>query len=97
MAAMEIVAATGGQDSTVPLPKRFKTSELPLSVSQRTSIDNLLHTIKKKGEFDALRKKIWSLYTDSVSTVLADFNRKAKSMITTGRENCIHSIVDRTS
>ncbi|MCJ1337972.1 hypothetical protein MMC09_003256 [Bachmanniomyces sp. S44760] len=65
MAAMEIVAATGGQDSTVPLPKRFKTSELPLSVSQRTSIDNLLHTIKKKGEFDALRKKIWSLYTDS--------------------------------
>ena len=47
--------------------KRFKTSELPLSSTQRSTIDSLLHTIKKKGEYDALRKKVWSQYAESVS------------------------------
>ena len=47
--------------------KRFKTSELPLNSSQRSAIDGLLHTIKKKGEYDALRKKVWSQYIESVS------------------------------
>ena len=46
--------------------KRFKSSELPLNVIQRSSIDSLLHTIKKKGEYDALRKKVWSSYAESV-------------------------------
>ena len=47
--------------------KRFKTSDLPLNSTQRSTIDNLLHTIKKKGEYDALRKKVWSHYAESVS------------------------------
>lgn len=47
--------------------KRFKTSELPLTSTQRSTIDGLLHTIKKKGEYDALRKKVWSQYAESVS------------------------------
>lgn len=51
-------------------PKRFKTSELPLSSTQRSTIDSLLHTIKKKGEYDALRKKVWSQYAESVSRKL---------------------------
>jgi hypothetical protein len=52
------------------LPKRkpLKTSELPLNAAQRATIDSLLHTIKKKGEFDFVRKRIWSQYTESVST-----------------------------
>lgn len=29
--------------------KRFKTSELPLTSTQRATIDSLLHTVKKKG------------------------------------------------
>ncbi|KAL8833339.1 MAG: hypothetical protein Q9170_004328 [Blastenia crenularia] len=45
--------------------KRFKTSELPLNATQRSTIDSLLHTIKKKGEFDALRKKVWSQFGQS--------------------------------
>ena len=48
--------------------KRFKTSELPLSSSQRSTIDSLLHTIKKKGEYDALRKRVWAQYIESVRT-----------------------------
>ena len=47
--------------------KRFKTSELPLSATQRSTIDDLLHTIKKKGEYDTLRKKVWSQFVESVS------------------------------
>jgi len=48
-----------------PTRKRFKTSELPLTSTQRSSIDGLLHTIKKKGEYDALRKQVWSQFVES--------------------------------
>ena len=54
------------EDVSLVPPKKFKTSELPLNAAQRSSIDSLLHTIKKKGEFDALRKKVWSQYDTSV-------------------------------
>lgn len=47
--------------------KKVKTSELPLSSAQRSTIDTLHHTIKKKGVYDALRKNVWSEYTESVS------------------------------
>ncbi|KAL8868011.1 MAG: hypothetical protein Q9174_005276 [Haloplaca sp. 1 TL-2023] len=45
--------------------KRFRVSELPINASQRSAIDGLLHTYKKKGEFDELRKKVWSQYLES--------------------------------
>ena len=48
--------------------KKFKTSELPLTATQRSTIEGLQHTIKKKGEWDALRKKVWSEFIESVST-----------------------------
>lgn len=58
-------------DGGVFIPhKRFKASELPLNAVQRSTIDGLLHTIKKKGEYDALRKKVWSQYAESVSSSL---------------------------
>lgn len=50
--------------------KKFKTSELPLNSAQRSGIDGLLHTLKKKGEYDALRKKVWSQYAESVSVTI---------------------------
>ncbi|KAL8739407.1 MAG: hypothetical protein Q9190_007794 [Brigantiaea leucoxantha] len=45
--------------------KKFKTSELPLTATQRSTIEGLQHTIKKKGEWDALRKKVWSEFIES--------------------------------
>ena len=54
------------EDHHIPPPKRFKATELPLSPSQRSVIDGLLHTFKKKGEFDTLRKKVWNQYSESV-------------------------------
>lgn len=50
--------------------KKLKTSDLPLSAVQRSTIDTLHHTIKKKGVYDALRKQVWSEYVDSVSQFL---------------------------
>ncbi|KAI4173896.1 MAG: hypothetical protein LQ343_002664 [Gyalolechia ehrenbergii] len=55
------------EDEPFQTRKRFKTSDLPLNATQRSTIDNLLHTIKKKGEYDILRKKVWSQFVDSVS------------------------------
>ncbi|PWY77379.1 hypothetical protein BO70DRAFT_363321 [Aspergillus heteromorphus CBS 117.55] len=46
--------------------KKFKTEELPLSAAQHTVIENLLHSFKKRGGFDTIRKKIWSEFHDGV-------------------------------
>ena len=51
-----------------PPRKKFKTSELPLNSSQRGVIDGLLHTLKKKGEFDSVRKQVWSRFEAGVSS-----------------------------
>jgi COMPASS (Complex proteins associated with Set1p) component shg1 len=47
--------------------KRPKISELPIASSQRNQIDELLHTFKRVGEFDKLRKQIYSQFMESVS------------------------------
>lgn len=57
-----------GEDEAFQPRKRFKTSELPLNVTQRSAIDGILHTFKKKGEYDVLRRKVWSQYLESVSS-----------------------------
>ena len=65
---MDAMASKHKLDEPTMLPrKRFKASELPLTSTQRSSIDGLLHTIKKKGEYDSLRKLVWSQLEESVS------------------------------
>lgn len=46
--------------------KKFKTDDLPLSAAQHAVIDKLLHSFKKKGGFDSVRKQIWSEFNDGV-------------------------------
>jgi COMPASS (Complex proteins associated with Set1p) component shg1 len=46
--------------------KKYKTSELPLTQDQQTTIQNLLVAFKKKGAFDNYRKKIWAEFNESV-------------------------------
>ena len=48
-----------------PPLKRLKPSDLPLTSTQRNSITSTLHTFKKRGEFDALRKSIYSRFVSS--------------------------------
>ena len=51
--------------------KKFKTEELPLSAAQHTALENLLHSFKKKGGFDNVRKKIWADFDGGVCHLLA--------------------------
>lgn len=68
MADIEMIDAHGPADVMPTLPrKKLKTSELPLTASQRGAVDELLLTFKKKGGFDSLRKEIWTEYGSSVS------------------------------
>ncbi|KAJ5082575.1 hypothetical protein N7532_011618 [Penicillium argentinense] len=44
--------------------KKFKAEDLPLSAAQHAAIDKLLHSFKKKGGFDSIRKQIWASFND---------------------------------
>jgi hypothetical protein len=47
--------------------KKLKLSDLPVAASQRSTIDALLLTFKKSGEFDKLRKALFAQFESSVS------------------------------
>lgn len=67
MASVDAISNATTLNEPQYLPrKRFKTSELPFNATQKSTIDGLLHTIKKKGEYDLLRKKVWSQFEESV-------------------------------
>lgn len=46
--------------------KKFKAEDLPLSAAQHTAIDKLLHSFKKKGGFDSIRKQLWADFNNGV-------------------------------
>jgi hypothetical protein len=50
----------------VPVRKKLKTSDLPLSSATRATIESLSHTFKKKGGYDTLRNNIWTELEESV-------------------------------
>lgn len=67
MASVDTIGSKYALEDPEFIPrKRFKTSELPFNAAQKSTIDGLLHTIKKKGEYDSLRKKVWSQFEESV-------------------------------
>lgn len=47
--------------------KKPRPAELPLSQAQRTAIDNLAHTFRKKGHYDSIRKDLLAQFEASVS------------------------------
>lgn len=46
--------------------KKFKTDELPLAPAQHSAIQSLLHSFKKKGSFDSVRKGIFEEFNNGV-------------------------------
>ena len=75
MAAVEGIRI-GGENG--PLRKKPKVSELPLSSIKRASIDSLLHVFKKKGEFDALRKKTYKQFEEGVRSKLICYTSRCE-------------------
>lgn len=62
-------ASEGAPETTAPpelIVRSFKASELPVSSSTRAAVDSLTHTFKKKGGYDAIRKKAWEEFENSV-------------------------------
>ncbi|KAF2025337.1 hypothetical protein EK21DRAFT_116889 [Setomelanomma holmii] len=45
--------------------KKLRPSELPLSQAKRSTIDNLVHTFRKKGHYDSIRKELLAQYEAS--------------------------------
>lgn len=70
MAALETAMDKRGLDQLstpdISHPKRFKSSDLPLSAAQKSAIDGLVHTIKKKGIYDKLRHDLLAQFMKSV-------------------------------
>lgn len=64
-AAVNLAVMDEVSDFQLPPRKKPKTSDLPLSSAQRASIEGMLHTFKKKGDFDSLRKKAFQQYNES--------------------------------
>jgi hypothetical protein len=56
-------------DKQAPPRKKLRLSDLPISQAKRSAIDNLVHTFRKKGEYDAMRKTIFTQFESDVSTV----------------------------
>ncbi|KAJ4323327.1 hypothetical protein N0V94_001943 [Neodidymelliopsis sp. IMI 364377] len=52
-------------DSPAAPRKKLRPSELPLSQTQRTAIDNLAHTFRKKGHYDSIRKDLLAQFEAS--------------------------------
>ena len=64
MASVNIGSSRNVPEAT--LRRSFKPSELPVTSSQRVSLDTLVNTLKRKGEFDALRKRVWADFFEGV-------------------------------
>jgi len=60
------LASRDMSDSTNPMVRKFKASDLPLPSATRSAIDNLAHTFKKKGGYDTIRKQLWAKFEAKV-------------------------------
>lgn len=49
--------------------KKLRPSELPLSQTKRSAIDNLVHTFKRKGQYDHIRKELMAQYSSGVGAL----------------------------
>lgn len=67
-----MAVATGSSNvaTLAPVPRKFKASDLPLPSATRTAIENLAHSFKKKGGYDAIRKQVWEKFEASVRSWL---------------------------
>lgn len=56
-----------GQDLATVARKKPKLSELPLSQAQRSAIESLVDTFRRKGEYDAIKSLVRTQYESDVS------------------------------
>ncbi len=59
-------------DAPALMRKKLRPSELPLSQAKRSAIDSLVHTFRKKGQYDSIRKELMAQYVASVCKTYFD-------------------------
>jgi hypothetical protein len=74
--------------------KKFKADDLPLSGAQHAAIDKLLHSFKKKGGFDSVRKKIWAEFNEGVCYAFAGLIADIAHTFHAGLQNQVYRPVD---
>lgn len=98
---MEDVQPTGTKRPSMTMDnlkrKKFKTDDLPLSAAQHAAIDKLLHSFKKKGGFDSIRKQIWAEFNGGVCQHTPHCLKSgvANSLCLAGIQDPIYGSVDR--
>jgi hypothetical protein len=48
--------------------KKMKLLDLPISSTQRSTMEAMLTILKKKGDFDDIRKKVFKQFEEGVSS-----------------------------
>jgi hypothetical protein len=84
-----LVNGVGGDDNPF-VRKKLRVSDLPITATQRSTIDSLLHTFTKKGEFDKLRKSIFAKFEQSVSHTSHYLSVQLLTIKLLGREDEAH-------
>ena len=56
-------------DGPATVRKKLRPSELPLSQAKRSAIDSLVHTFRKKGQYDSIRKELMNQYSAGVGAI----------------------------
>lgn len=59
----------GDSHGQAPPRKKLRVRDLPISQAKQASIDNLVHTFRKKGEYDAMRKLLFTQFEADVSCI----------------------------
>lgn len=54
------------EPKSVPAPRKFKASDLPLPSATRDTIDALAECFKREGAYDLIRKQVWEKFEASV-------------------------------
>jgi len=70
MPSKQAEAGAPARAQSVPARPRLKASDLPLSSAVRNSIDGMVHTFKKQGNYDEIRKLVMQSFTDGVSVLV---------------------------
>jgi hypothetical protein len=60
-------------DTPANTRKKLRPSELPLSQTKRSAIDSLVHTFRKKGQYDSIRKELMAQYASGVRVLSTYF------------------------
>jgi hypothetical protein len=65
-ASAEKLSSAGEAAASHSVPRKYKASDLPLHSATRAAIESLVHSFKKGGAYDSIRRQVWDKFKASV-------------------------------